>query len=203
MKVKFADSFFESLDRLITRERWYWKTWDWIRYDFPKGVYNIFYFWRVVWNFRPWDSGYQFSFMTRALPRLRDAIANGHEIELSRNKKLDKINIMIEILNRMEEDNYIAYAEKALGREVDTSYGIFGNPNLDEEPTEIRESNREIFDLATKLEQDDWNEFIYLIKGQDIEEYRKLFDNLSEEEKREHDHYYTWFDGSGIQSWWH
>lgn len=202
MKVKFADSFFESLDRLIVRERWYWKTWDWIRYDFPKGVYNIFYFWRVVWNFRPWDSSYQFSFIQRGLPRLREAMANGYEIELSLNKKLEKVDIMIEILNRMEEDNYIAYAEKALGRSVDISYGFFGS-NDEQEPTEVTEANREIFDLATTLEEDDWNEFIYLIKGQDMKDYKEIHDNLSEEEKRDHDHYYTWFDGSGIKSWWH
>ena len=202
MKVKFTDSFFESIDRLITRERWYWKTWDWIRYDFPKGVYNIFYFWRVVWNFRPWDSSYQFSFMQRGLPRLREAMANGYEIELSLNKKLEKVDIMIEILNRMEEDNYISYAEKALGRSVDTSYGILGS-NDEQEPTEVTEANREIFDLSTKLEEDDWNEFIYLLKGQDMKDYKEIHDKLSEEEKRDHDHYYTWFDGSGIKSWWH
>ena len=201
MKVKFADSFFESLDRLVTRERWYWKTWDWIRYDFPKGVYNIFYFWKVVWNFRPWDSSYQFSFMQRALPRLREAMANGHEIELSLNKKLEKIDIMIEILNRMKEDDYIAYAENALDRAVDVSHGIFGNN--EDEPIEITKANREIFDLSTKLEEDDWAEFIYLIKGQDMADYKEIHDKLSEEEKRDHDHYYTWFDGSGIKSWWH
>jgi len=201
MKVKFADSFFESLDRMVARERWYWKTWDWIRYDFPKGVYNIYYFWRVIWNFRPWDSSYQFSFIQRGLPRLREAMANGYEIELSLNKKLEKVDIMIEILNRMEEDNYIAYAEKALGRSVDISYGIFGSK--EEEPIEVTEANREIFDLSTKLEEDDWNEFIYLIKGQDMKDYKELHDKLSEEEKQDHDHYYTWFDGSGIKSWWH
>ena len=109
---------------------------------------------------------------------------------------------MIEILNRMEEDNYIAYAEKALGRSVNISYGIFGS-NDEQEPTEVTEANREIFDLATKLEEDDWNEFIYLIKRQDMKDYKEIHDKLSEEEKRDHDHYYTWFDGSGIKSWWH
>jgi hypothetical protein len=202
MKVKFADSFFESLHRLTVRERWYWKTLDWIRYDFPKGIYNIFYFWSVVWKFRPWDSSYQFSFMQKALPRLREAMASGLEIELSLNKKLEKIDTMIEILDRMKEDDYIAYAEKALGNNVNTSYGIFGDQG-DEEPTEITESNREIFDLSTKLEEDDWAEFVYLIKGQDVQEYKKIHDALSDEEKRDHDHYYKWFDGSGIKSWWH
>jgi hypothetical protein len=128
-------------------------------------------------------------------------MANGYEIELSLNKKLEKVDIMIEILNRMEEDNYIAYAEKALGRSVDISYGIFGSK--EEEPIEVTEANREIFDLSTKLEEDDWNEFIYLIKGQDMKDYKELHDKLSEEEKQDHDHYYTWFDGSGIKSWWH
>ena len=202
MEVKFADSFFKSLDRMISRERWYWKTWDWIRYDFPKGVYNIFYFWRVVWNFRPWDHHGQLSFWERSLPRLRDSIDNGYEVDTSKDKKVYQMNELIDIVGRINEDYYIKYAEEILGYEVDTSYGIFGNKPEDEETQFVKDRNREIFNLSHELEEQDWENFYIILKGQDIKEYKKIHDALSDEEKREEDHYYKWFDGTGIRGWW-
>ena len=202
MKVKFADSFFESLDRMITRERWYWKTWDWIRYDFPKGVYNIYYFWRVVWNFRPWGHHGQLSLWEKSMPRLRDGIQNGNEIDISKDKKVYQMNELIDIIGRINEDYYIKYAEEILGYEVDTSYSIFGDKPHDEEPQIIKDRNREIYDLSHELEEEDWENFYRILKGQDNKEYRKIYNGLSEEEKRDPNHYHNWFDGTGIRGWW-
>lgn len=202
MEVKFADSFWDSLDRMISRERWYWKTWDWIRYDFPKGVYNIFYFWRVVWNFRPWDHHGQLSLWEKSMPRLRDSIKNGNEIRISADKKVAQMDKLIEIICRLNEDYYIKYAEEQLGHGVDISYGVFGNKNGDEEPQEIKDKNRAIFNLSHELEERDWEDFFRILKGQDHEEFKKMRETLSEEEKRDHDTYHKWFDGTGIRGWW-
>lgn len=202
MEVKFADSFWDSLDRMISRERWYWKTWDWIRYDFPKGVYNIFYFWRVVWNFRPWGYHGQLSLWEKSMPRLRDSIKNGNEIRQSADKKVAQMDKLIEIISRLNEDYYIKYAEEQLGHGVDTSYGIFGNKPADEEPQEIKDKNRAIFNLSHELEEKDWEDFFRILKGQDTKEFRKIYETLSDEEKHNHDHYTNWFDGTGILGWW-
>jgi len=201
MKIKFADSFWDSLDRMIAKEKWYWKTWDWIRYDFPKGVYNIFYFWRVVWNFRPWGHHGQLSLWERSMPRLRDELVKGNEIRLSANKKIEQMNKLIEIISRLNEDYYMKYAEEQLGYSVDISYGIFGNKD-EAEPEEVKQRNRAIYDLSKKLEQQDWEDFYRILKGQDHSEYKKIHESLTDEEKRDHDHYYNWFDGTGIQGWW-
>ena len=33
-------------------------------------------------------------------------------------------------------------------------------------------------------------------------QYKEIYKTLSDEEKREEDHYYKWFDGTGIRGWW-
>ena len=43
MEIKFADTFFKSLERMVNRQKWYWQTWDFLRYDLPNGVKNIFF----------------------------------------------------------------------------------------------------------------------------------------------------------------
>ena len=44
MEVGFADTFFDSFKRMINRERWYWKTWDFFRYDLFHTIKIFFYF---------------------------------------------------------------------------------------------------------------------------------------------------------------
>ena len=51
MEVKFADTFFKSLERMVNRQKWYWQTLDFLRYDLHNGVKNIFFFWKVIWNY--------------------------------------------------------------------------------------------------------------------------------------------------------
>jgi len=202
MEVKFTDSFFESLKKMVARERWYWKTWNWVRYDFPKGIYNIFYFWRVVWNFRPWGHHGQLSFWERSMPRLRDEIKNGYEDPISKLKKVYQMNELIDIISRINEDYYIKYAEETLGCKVDISYGVFGDKPENEEPQEIKEMNRKIFNLSHELEERDWENFHRILKGQDTEDYKKIRETVSNEEKMNPDYYNNWFDGTGIRRWW-
>jgi hypothetical protein len=35
-KIKFADKFWGSLDKMS--KGWYWKSWDFFIYDFPRGI---------------------------------------------------------------------------------------------------------------------------------------------------------------------
>ena len=196
MKVEFAPSFFESFERMIKRERWYWKTWDFIRYDFPKGVKNIIFFWREIWNFRPWDSTFQLRLLKRSLEPLEERIQNGNEVDITRLKKAAMIRRLIYLLDICSNDKYIVVAEEELGYEVDSTY-LFS-----EEPEEVKEANREIFDRARKIEEAHWEEIFHIMKGQDMNEFRKMYDALDDETKRRHDHWSVWFDGSGMKGWW-
>jgi hypothetical protein len=197
MEVKFADSFWESLDRMVKRERWYWKAWDFIRYDIPKGVKNIIFFWKVIWNFRPWDHTYNLGIFAKSLEPLRDSIKNGYEVGVPRLKKVAKIERAIEILNNITEDKYIDIAEAQLGYEVNNEF-IF----RDDEPEEIKEENRKIYDLSREIEDKEWKELWTIFQGQEHSHYVMLLDRMSQEQKKNEDIWGNWYDGSGMGHWW-
>jgi len=75
MKIKFADKFWGSLDKMS--KGWYWKTWDFFIYDFPRGIKNIIFFWKVIWNFRHWDYTYNLRILSKSLEPLKDSIKCG------------------------------------------------------------------------------------------------------------------------------
>jgi hypothetical protein len=205
MEVKFADSFFESLQKMANRERWYWKTWDFFRYDLPNGVKNIFFFWRVIWNYRSWDSSFQMRILARSLEPLANTLEHhGNEVDEPRLKKVAKIRRAIEILNRQSEDNYIDLAEEILGYEVDLSYGIFGDKDEEEEPAEIKENNRKVYDLARELEEKEWTELWAIFNGQEHAQFITLLDKAKSEniDIGSDDCWNKWFDGSGLKGWW-
>ena len=197
MEVKFADSFWESLDRMVKRERWYWKTWDFLRYDIPKGVKNIIFFWKVIWNFRPWDHTYNLRILSKSLEPLRDTIIKGREVDVPRLKKVAKIERAIEILNNITEDKYTDIAESQLGYEVNSEF-LF----LPEEPKEIKEANRKIYDLSREIEDKEWKELWIIFQGQEHSHYVMLLDKMTPEERKEDDVWNNWYDGSGMDRWW-
>jgi hypothetical protein len=196
MEIKFADSFWESLDRMVKRERWYWKTWDFLRYDIPKGINNIIFFWKVIWNFRPWDSSYSLKILGRSLEKLKIGIENGNEVDITRLKKVEKIGRSIEIIKNITEDLYHDIAEDKLGYEINTEY-IFRD-----EPSEISEANRKIYDLSREIGEKEWNELWEIFKGQNHNHYVMLLDRMDEEKRKDEDVWGNWYDGSGMRQWW-
>jgi hypothetical protein len=197
MEVKFADSFWKSLDKMNKRERWYWKTWDFFRYDLPKGIKNIIFFWKVIWNYRPWDSTYSLRILSRSLETLKDSINRGYEIDETRLKKVAKIERAIEILENITEDLYIDIAESHLGYEVDTTFTF-----RDDEPEEVKNANRKIYDLSREIEDKEWKELWTIFQGQEHTHYVMLLDRMTEEEKKKGDAWNKWFDGSDMRGWW-
>jgi hypothetical protein len=197
MEVKFADSFWKSLDRMVKRERWYWKTWDFLRYDIPKGIKNIIFFWKVIWNFRPWDYTYNLKIFAKSLEPLRDSIINGNEVDVPRLKKVAKIERAIEILNNITEDRYTDIAEAQLGYEVNSEF-IF----RDDEPEEIKEANKKIWDLSREIEDKEWKELWPIFQGQEHSQYVMLLDKMTPEQRKDDDVWGNWYDGSGMGHWW-
>lgn len=196
MKVVFADSFFKSLKRMANRQRWYWKLWDFSRYDLPRGVKNLVFFFPTVWKFRSWDYNYQLRLLKKSLEPLRDSIKNGYEIEITRDKKVAAINRAIEILHNITEDTYIDIAEKKLGYEVDTTH-LFSN-----EPKEVSKKNTKLFNEARRLEEKEWDELWKIFKGQNSTQFEMFKDKAKTEGVNPDDAWYTWFNGSGMKGWW-
>lgn len=205
MKIVFADSFFESLRRMRRREMFHWRIWNFIRYDLSRGLKNFWFFRKEIWSFRPWDYNYQLDLLKRSLEPLADCIEKGMEIDETRLKKVDAIRRSIAILENITKNRYIDLAEKEKGTEVNVDH------MFEEEPEDISRKNRDVFDLAQKMEEEEWIELFSLLRGQDHEDYKSLMEKIkSKEETKEpldewelkNDHWNKWFDGSGMKGWW-
>jgi hypothetical protein len=89
------------------------------------------------------------------------------------------------IIRNINESNYIALAENELG-------DIFmGNHIFDDDLTEKeQEHNSKVFKRSTELEENEWEELIQILKGQD---YTKFYKDID---------WYKQFDGTGLRGWW-
>ena len=192
MKVIFTESFFDSLDRIQARNRWYWKFFDFIRYDLPTGIKNLFFFFRAVWNYRGYDYHGSLVLFRRSLEPLYTAILNGNEVEESRLKKADKIRRAIELLRRIETDDYIDLAEAHLGSRLQHTSLLGDAPGKSE-------SNSAIFEKAHEYEKETWEELWSILKGQDESYFNP---DPTETFVDAEDRWYRMFDGSGIRGWW-
>ncbi len=210
MKVAFADSFYKSIKRLARRQRWWYKIYDFFRYNLPYFIRNIWYFRKELWQHRPWDYQYSLMMFRRSLESLGHTIeVYGNEVEESRLKKVAKIKRAVELLNRVREDYYIEDAEKELGELVRYDWEfepVPGNENfqqlVDKESPEEKDHNRRVYKRAEEIEEQEWEELWSIIKGQDHKEYVEIYNKLTDEEKRERDAWYDWYDGSGAKHWW-
>lgn len=199
MEVKIADSFWDSLKVLQRHQTWWYKTYEVFRYKIPMFLKNIWYFRKELWRFRGWDYTFNLEMFSRTLEKTVHTLEfYGNEVESTRNKKIQKIKRVIEIIKNIDESRYIDIAEKELG-ELKNKGGFFDNV---EDTPEEKEHNKKVFERSTELEKLDFEELWQILKGQDYEDFRKIYDQLPNEEKWKHDHWENWYDGSGIKNWW-
>lgn len=185
MKVTFAPSFFKSLKRLYRQNTWWYKTYEFFRYNLWRFFGNIWKFRKELYSHRDWDSSYSLGMLRRSLIIVCDGMEKyGNEEPESRLKKINKMRRAIEIIEWHEKDLFVGLAEKELGYDVNCD-NIFGD-----EPEEIRQANKVVFDLSTKIENDSWKELFEILKGQDYTQFDKDND------------WYSQFDGSGMKGWW-
>jgi hypothetical protein len=124
---------------------------------------------------------------------------HGNEVDVTRLKKVQKINRVIEIIGNIRENNYLSKAELELGEIILRNNWMFTDE--DENP-EIIAHNKKIYDRADVLEELEWNELFNILKGQNFDEYKTLMDKKSPEEKNKMNVWNDWYDGSGIRNWW-
>ena len=92
METNFAPTFFDSVKRIVNRQKWYWKTWDFLRYDMPRFFRNLWMFRKDLYNYR-WYGGQHavLPFMKTALLNMASNIdERGMEVEKSKDKKVAK-----------------------------------------------------------------------------------------------------------------
>ena len=196
MKVTFADSFWDSLKVMARHQTWWYKTYEVFRYKIPAFFRNLWFFRNNLWEFRGWDYAFNLSLFARSLERTSEVLEKyGSEVEISKDKKVKKINRVIELINNMRESNYINRAEEELGEIIGRDDWMIRD---DEESPEVVAHNKKIYDRAHQLEELEWNEFCDILRGQNFDEYKTLVDTLSPEERKKRDVWYDWYDGSEI-----
>jgi hypothetical protein len=177
MKVEFADSFWESLEKLNRRDRWYNRLWRTVRYNVPNFLKNVWYFRAELYDFESWDYRFNLNLFQKSLESTADYLEHkGIEESDSRMKKVAKIRRAIELLKHDKEANWIEQAEAELGEMKNN-----GDPREDT-PEEFAH-NRKIIKRSQELQQKEWKELWRIIKGTRYKTYED-------------------WDGSDIRGWW-
>jgi len=200
MKVVFTESFWKSLKIMARHHTWWYRTYEVFRYKLPAFFRNLYYFRRELWEFRGWDYSFNLTLFARSLEKTSEVLEkHGNEVDVTRLKKVQKINRVIEIIGNIRENNYLSKAELELGEIILRNNWMFTD---EEENPEIIEHNKKIYDRADVLEELEWNELFDILKGQNFDEYKTLMDKKSPEEKNKMNVWNDWYDGSGIRNWW-
>ena len=195
-----APTFFDSVERMINRQKWYWKTWDFLRHDMPRFFRNLWLFRKDLYNYR-WYGGQHavLPFMKTALMNMADMIdERGLEVEQSKDKKVAKMYRAAFLMERFIEDDFTELAEQELGKLIIHGFEFEPVPDkpgysrlVDKETPEEKEHNNKVFERAREIEYQMWVELWTILQGQNYTHLSK--ENQSWDE---------WFDGSGLNSWW-
>ncbi len=107
MKIEFTDSFFESLERLRMQQTWWYKTYEFFRYNMPYFFKNIWSFRRELYRFRTWDYQFNQDLFSRSLELTADGMEKyGREVDESRLKKVAMMRRAAELLRNREDAIY-------------------------------------------------------------------------------------------------
>lgn len=206
METKLAPTFFDSVRRMINREKWYWKTWDFLRYDMPRFFTNLWMFRKDLYNYR-WYSGQHavLPFMKTALMDMAAKVdERGLEVEHSKSKKVMKMWRAAKLMEHFINDDFIELAEKELGDLILVKWEFEPAEEegyvqlVDNETPEEKEHNRKVFARAREIEESMWAELWDILEGQKMSH----FDVFKDKSKDPQNAWDNWFDGSGLRGWW-
>jgi len=198
MKIVYTDSFFKSLKVMIRHQTWWYKTYELFRYKIPAFFRNVWFFRKELWEFRGWDYSFNLQLFSRSLKKTSSVLRDGHEEEISRNKKVEKINRVIDLLNNVKTDYYVSRAELELGELQNLDNWLTGREDSPEE----YEHNKKVYERARQIEESEWSEIWDILKGQNSDEYKSKLNDESLPDKEKRGLYDKWFDGSGMRGWW-
>jgi hypothetical protein len=200
MEVNFADSFEDSLKKMISHNTWWYKTYNLFRRGIPNFVKNVWRFRKPLWNHNWWDNHASLEFLQVSLTHMADNIEKyGIEIDGPRLKKVEKMRRASQLIQNYINDLYSEMAESELGELILHDWEFEDVPDkpgfsrlVDKETPEEKEHNTKVFKRAHEIESQEWNELFEILKGQDVNKLDKDYD-------------WDWdkqFDGSGLKYWW-
>lgn len=191
MKIEFEDSFLHSLKKLMWHEHWLYKTYSIFRYDIPLFIKNIWRFRKELWEHQWWDYRFTLNMMERSLTIIEKGMTEkGIEISETREPKLKQMRRVLELLRNNRLDNYIDRAERELGLltrwEMEFEEIEDGKYRLKDELTDDeRAHDKEVFERAIEIQEEEWKELWQIIKGT---RYSKKYGKK--------------YDGTDLRGWW-
>ena len=206
MKLEFKDTFFESVEKLVWYDSKLWKTWEFFKRGLPTFFKNIWRFRKELYNHQWWDYRYTLEMLHRSLVIMEKEISvKGIEEDVSRNKKVAKMQRAIQLIENRLNDNYVEQAEKELGEIIHCDWEFEPNESgtytlKDNETKEEKEHNGKVFRLAQTIDDREWRELWNIFKGQSTIDFKKYKKTLSKEEQATA--WDSWFNGSDMRGWW-
>lgn len=186
MKVEFADSFFKSLKKLYRSQRIHYRILDLVRHGIPNFLKNVWIFRSSLYNYRWYDYSGVLNFMSDSFNHMaKNLKLEGLEVNESRLKKVAAMRRAETIIRNINESNYIALAEYELG-DLFMRNDIFDDDLAEQE----KKHNSKVYKRARELEENEWEELIQILKGQDYTKFEKKID------------WFKQFDGTGLRGWW-
>jgi hypothetical protein len=101
LKIFAGDNFYKSLKRAFSP---FWNFIDYIHYNIPRGIKNIFIWLPVVWKDRQWDFYYLFIMLHKKLSLMEPTIRNGHHV--AGDRQANDIKTCRLLVKRIIDDNY-------------------------------------------------------------------------------------------------
>lgn len=186
--------------------------------DFSIFISNIWKFRRELWEHRWWDYTFSLQMLYRSVSIMERGMHNGLEVEETRNKKIQKMQRLLELLDNKINDRYIELAERDLGYEMILKPFEFEEIDnvrengeklyrmVDVETDEEKKLNQKIFDRSREIEETQWKEIWRILEGQDIGDYNNQMLDIMQDKKvnstNRKSEWNDWFDGTGLRGWW-
>jgi hypothetical protein len=193
------------------------KIYDIIRYDIWRFLANIWRFRKELWNHAWWDYHFTLQMLYRSISIMEKGMHKGLEVRQTRDKKIQKMQRLLYLLENKIDDKYIDIAEKELGydlvlhdwefKEIDRldSNGEPLYEIIDNDTPEEKEINNNIFKRAREIEEEEWDEIWEILKGKKYNDgSEQILDVMQEKtvtDNKEKD-WNDWFDGTGLRGWW-
>lgn len=208
MEVRFADSFSKSLKRLIRHQTWWYKTYQFFRYDIKNFVKNVWHFRKGLWNYRWWDYRFPLEMFKLSIEGMYPKVEKyGLEVDETRLKKVDKMIRACQLMENFMDDNFVDQAEKELGNLIHRDWEFEDVPDkpgysqlVDNQTDEEKAHNRKIFDRAREIEEEQWDELWTIIRGTDKDKLNSI--SMVVKMDGEEESFETKFDGTDLRSWW-
>jgi flagellar biosynthesis chaperone FliJ len=186
-----------------------------LRWDIWNFFRNIWKFRKELLDYRWWDYHYTLQMLYRSIAIMEKNMHGGHENERDRNKKIQKMQRLLVLLENKIEDKYTDIAELELGYSLKYGNFEFKPIDVDSDGEELYEiisnteekddiNNRKIYDLANKIEESEWSEIWQILEGTNNVDssIQQLNTYDTETGKVDMEDWDDGRDGTGLRSWW-